>query len=155
MGATGEYWYYQKLGIQPDILVFGKKAQVSGVVASEDYLEVLDHPSMKIHQTFDGDLIDCLRFLYIKKAIEQEDLLEKVKKQGRRLFESLNKTFLNVRGEGFLMAYDFNTQEERDKHSEISFDNHLLIHKSGERSIRLRPNLDLSEKEIDSFLKTI
>ena len=151
MGVTGEYWYYEKLGITPDILVFGKKAQVSGIVVTEKYREVWEDPTMKIHQTFDGDLIDCLRFLQVKKAIEKEKLLENVKRKSDDLREFLMGKFENVRAEGFLLAYEFADQKSRDEHFEQCFEKRLLVNKTAEKSIRLRPNLALSDSELEAF----
>ena len=40
---TGTAWAYQQLGIQPDVVAFGKKAQVCGIMAGGRVDEVPDN----------------------------------------------------------------------------------------------------------------
>ena len=43
VGMTGTAWAYQQLGVQPDVVAFGKKAQVCGVMAGGRVDEVPDN----------------------------------------------------------------------------------------------------------------
>lgn len=60
-GTTGSMWYCEKINLNPDILVFGKKSQVCGIVAHDRYKYTVTSPLQKLHVTFDGELIDAIR----------------------------------------------------------------------------------------------
>ena len=42
-GLTGTAWAYQQLGVQPDVVAFGKKTQVCGVMAGRRVDEIADN----------------------------------------------------------------------------------------------------------------
>jgi L-lysine 6-transaminase len=60
-----------------------------------------------------------------------------------------------VRGRGLLVAFDLPNREMRDRFWTGAFELGLLALRSGERSIRLRPVLDLKGDVIDQALKII
>ncbi len=154
-GTSGKMWYYEYLDITPDILVFGKKSQVSGIVISDKYKQILDNPYQKLDVTFDGELIDIVRATYILKAFKIYNILDTVNKNSKIIKEALSNKVLNYRSCGGLISFDFKTKQLRDNFIEECFKNKLLINKSGERTVRLRPNLALNDDEIDHFLEKI
>jgi len=58
-----------------------------------------------------------------------------------------------VRGRGLMLAFDLPTPELRDAFWKGAFDLGLLVLRCGERSIRLRPVLDLTDDVIEAALK--
>lgn len=152
--STGKKWYFQHLNIQPDILAFGKKSQVCGIMTTEKYSEFFKTPS-KMCITWDGDLIDMIRSKYIMKAIEQDYLINNANKMGESLLNGLNKMGLNARGKGLLIAFDFENRIIRDNFYNKLYDAGMLCNPTGEKSIRLRPNLNVSEDEINAALNII
>ena len=154
-GTSGKMWYYEHLDIIPDILVFGKKAQVSGIVVSDKYKEILENPYQKLDVTFDGELIDIVRATYILKAFKKYDILENVNKFSKIIKNELKDKVLNYRSVGALIAFDFEIQKQRDAFVKKCFDNKLLINKAGEKTVRLRPNLATDDKDIYNFLNLI
>jgi len=54
-----------------------------------------------------------------------------------------------------LIAFDFKTSQERDIFWLLAFKNNLLINKAGDLTIRIRPNLAISDKEKKDFIDTI
>ena len=154
-GTTGKMWYYEHLDIIPDILIFGKKAQVCGICVSEKYSLILNNPYQKLDVTFDGELIDIIRAKYVLKAIEENKLLSKVIINSSKIKEILLPITKNYRSCGYLIAFDFDTKEDRDFFVEKCFQNKLLINKAGERTVRLRPNLALEDIEMEKFLEIV
>ena len=63
----------------------------------------------------------------------------------------MNK-FMNVRGRGFLIAFDFDSKQLRDDFVSKAYDKKLLVNPTSEKTIRLRPNLAFSEDELDDLL---
>lgn len=147
-GTTGKMWYYEHLGIQPDILVFGKKAQVGGIVLSEKYADILHLDEKKLQVTFDGDLIDILRSGYVLKAIERDDLLNLVSEGSLLMRELIASHVNNYRSVGFLMAFDFESSQQRDQFVQHCYNSKLIVNKAGELTVRLRPNLATNASEI-------
>jgi L-lysine 6-transaminase len=155
MGVTGNMWYSEKIQIKPDILVFGKKAQVSGIVVVEEYSECITSSVQRLEVTYDGDLIDAVRSMYVLKAYEEENLIESVEKKHtffRNLFED---KVLNYRSSGLLIAFDFETKEKRDRFTKACFDNKLICNGTGERAVRIRPNLAITQSEMELAAKIV
>ena len=42
--ATGNIWYFQHLPITPDIVVFGKKTQLSGIMVNKKFSKIFQNP---------------------------------------------------------------------------------------------------------------
>lgn len=152
-GTTGKPWYFQHIGIEPDIVVFGKKSQVSGIMSTNKYpLE-----SNRLCVTFDGDIIDMLRTTYIVKAYQEYGLLDNATKQGKRLVEELSSLsgLQNVRGVGLMIAFDMESKTIRDDFVDKLKSNGMICNPTGEKSVRLRPNLAVTDDDIQQCIYTI
>lgn len=83
-GLTGTAWAYQQLDVAPDIVAFGKKTQVCGVMAGRRVDEVADNvfavPS-RLNSTWGGNLTDMVRARRILEVIEAEGLFERAVQQ--------------------------------------------------------------------------
>ena len=116
--------------INPDILIFGKKSQICGIVATNKYSECMISPFRKLEVTYDGELIDMIRATYILKAFEKYDLLNRAKQNNKIFTEILKNKVLNYRSLGHLISFDFETMEERDQFIEFCYTKKLLCNKS-------------------------
>ncbi len=150
-GSTGTMWYYEKINLTPDILVFGKKSQVCGIVAHERYNFTISSPLQKLQVTFDGELIDAIRARYIIKAYEDGNLVAKAQTRCEQFREIIANKVENFRAIGHLVAFDFQDTDTRNNFQRKCLESNFLCNKAGERSIRLRPNLAISENEMDHF----
>ena len=65
------------------------------------------------------------------------------------------KKFNNVRGKGFLIAFDFENQIIRDSFFEKSFKKGLLMQSMQDNTIRIRPNMAIKKNEVDTALDII
>src|ERR1700722_19934752 len=86
-GATGTAWAYQQLGLAPDVVAFGKKTQVCGVMAGGRVDEVPDNVfrvSSRINSTWGGNLTDMVRSRRILEVIEADGLVERAAALGER-----------------------------------------------------------------------
>ena len=150
-GVTGEMWYSKMIGLNPDIVIFGKKSQICGIIVNDKYSEAIHSQYRKLEVTFDGELIDAIRSKYILNAIEKNSLLENVKDKSKILRNELSGLFENYRSVGHLIAFDFQNKQERDDFALNAYLNRLLVNPTGEKSIRIRPNLAFSDNELDAF----
>ncbi len=157
VGLTGKFWAYQHFDVVPDILAFGKKMQVCGIISTnrvDDIENNCFHASSRINSTWGGNLVDMVRATKYLEIIEEDNLVENSARQGKyilnKLFE-LKKQFplSNIRGLGLQCAFDLPTEADRDALIKSALENNLLLLSCGERSIRFRTPLIISEKEID------
>ncbi len=162
VGITGKFWAYEHTGVVPDIIVFGKKLQVCGIIASKriDEVEnnVFNTPS-RINSTWGGNLVDCVRSMRILEVIHEEGLLENAATQGKRLrngLEAIEGEFpslvSNARGLGLLCAFDLPDADVRSKLISWCMDHGMMVLPCGEVSVRFRPPLIVSAEEIDRGL---
>ena len=162
LGITGKAWCCQHFGVQPDLLVFGKKVQVCGVMAGPRMDEVKDNcfrlPS-RINSTWGGNFTDYVRSTHYLRIIEAERLFENARVRGEEFLAGLQalagkyRAVSGVRGRGLMMAFDLQTTAARDAFWKGSYDLGLLVVRCGERSIRLRPVLDLKGDVIEQALR--
>lgn len=145
-GGTGTFWYHEQIGVVPDILVFGKKAQVSGILVREDFCAIFEEPD-RLSVTWDGDAIDMLRATYILRAYEEYQILANVRAREAQLVDGIP----GLRHAGLLMALDFVTREERDAFVERM--SSTLMLPTGERCVRWRPNLAITETECTDVIE--
>ncbi|GAA0942943.1 L-lysine 6-transaminase [Pseudonocardia zijingensis] len=154
-GMTGTPWAYQQLGVAPDVVAFGKKLQVCGIMAGRRVDEVPDNVfrvSSRINSTWGGNLADMVRSRRYLEVIESEGLVERAAVLGKRLLDGLASIpgIDNVRGRGLFVAVDLPTPEARDAAlTRLHRDEKVLVLGGGERSIRFRPALTIGEEELD------
>ncbi|OGU76748.1 MAG: L-lysine 6-transaminase [Ignavibacteria bacterium RBG_16_34_14] len=163
-GITGKFWASEHY-VKPDIIAFGKKAQICGIMVSDridDVEENCFHKSSRINSTWGGDLVDMVRSKHILKIISEENLVENSRVAGEYLLEKLKgiqKDFPNLvsnaRGLGLMCSFDLPSAEMRNKFKETCLKERLIILGCGEKSIRFRTPLNITKYEIDEGLNVI
>jgi L-lysine 6-transaminase len=164
LGLTGRTWCCEHFGVLPDLLCFGKKTQVCGVMAGPRLDEVEDNvfrlPS-RISSTWGGSLIDMVRATHYLRIIAEERLVENARDMGRFFQDGLHRIALEeervtaVRGRGLMTAFDLPDRQSRDDFYKGLFERGLLAIRCGERSIRFRPVLDVPQDVLESALEII
>lgn len=163
VALTGKFWAHEHF-VKPDILAFGKKAQVCGILASKrvDDIETnCFHVSSRINSTWGGNLVDMVRFGRILQVIEEEDLVENAATVGTYLQDKIHhlseqyEHIKNPRGKGLLCAVDFPNTHARDAVIKECFNNNLMILSCGERTMRFRPPLTVNKDQIEEGIDII
>ena len=157
-GGTGKLWFYEHLDIVPDIVVFGKKTQLSGIMAKEKFSDIFKKENItRLEVTWNSDVVDMVRCSYIIEAYKNFSILENVKKTGSYMLRSLknNECIQNVRGQGMIIAFDLESSNKRDQLVKDLFNNGLLCNPTGKKSIRLRPNLALTKTDAEKAIEKI
>lgn len=159
IALTGKWWAHMHY-VQPDLISFGKKTQVCGVLSTDRIDEVEENVFRKpsrINSTWGGNMVDMKRFKRILEIIEEEKLVANCEKAGNYLQNKLNELcesypdkVSNPRGKGLFCAIDMADAEMRNKVTAKALEKELLILGSGERSVRFRPPVNISFAEIDA-----
>ncbi|HEY8340056.1 MAG TPA: aminotransferase class III-fold pyridoxal phosphate-dependent enzyme, partial [Egibacteraceae bacterium] len=92
------------------------------------------------------------------EVIESEGLIERAASSGKHLLDSLHAVAAahpqlvdNVRGCGLMCAFDLPDGAIRDEVvTRLRREEHVVVLGSGERSVRFRPALTVSDEELDA-----
>ena len=165
VGLTGKMWAHEHFDFKPDILAFGKKTQVCGIMVSDQVDEIKDNVfnvSSRLNSTWGGNLVDMVRCQKYLEAIKEENLIKNAELQGKRLLEGLEKLaqkyrdkISNARGRGLMCAFDLQSPKKRDELKNKLYANGLIVIGCGANTIRFRPPLIISSEEIDKALGII
>ena len=161
MGVTGRTWCCRHFDVVPDLLAFGKKAQVCGVMAGPRLDEVKDNafrlPS-RLNSTWGGNFTDMVRSKHFLRIVEEEHLIENAGKVGAYFLDRLRELQTEfdlikaVRGRGLFLAFDLPDAKTREEMWKGLFDLGVLALRSGEESIRFRPALDTTAQVVDEAI---
>jgi L-lysine 6-transaminase len=164
LGSTGTMWAFQQTGVVPDLIAFGKKTQVCGMMSTRRIDEIesnVFHVSSRINSTWGGNLTDMVRCVRYLEIIQEDGLVENAARVGAMIkaglqalaedFESLS----NVRGKGLFVAFDLPDGEARGRVAQECWDRGLAVLSCGARSVRLRPPLVFSEAQGAEVLATL
>jgi L-lysine 6-transaminase len=161
LGTTGKMWAVEHMAVRPDIIAFGKKAQVCGIIVGTRVDEVADNVftvSSRINSTWGGNLVDMVRSQRYLEIMLEDDLLSNASTMGKALLEGLaqlaqgSDLITNVRGRGMMIAFDLPNPRARDIFRGLLLQNGLVALKCGPRSIRFRPMLDLDAASVEEGL---
>jgi L-lysine 6-transaminase len=159
-GVTGSAWCYQQLGLEPDVVAFGKKVQLGGIMAGRRVTEVPDNVfnvAGRINSTWGGNLTDMVRSRRLLEIAERTGAFANAANVGHHLvarLEELAATFPafvdNARGRGLLCAIDVPDADVRQEIiTDVREQERVLVLACGDRSIRFRPSLAVTTAEID------
>ncbi|RQO70705.1 L-lysine 6-transaminase [Pedobacter sp. KBW06] len=163
VGLTGKFWCHQHYSekARPDIVAFGKKMQVCGILVGDkvDQVEgnVFRVPS-RINSTWGGNLVDMVRSTQILQILQDDNLCDNATIVGQYLKENLehlaqkHDKISNVRGKGLLCAFDFPNKDMRNAFIQKGMDQNVMFLGCGNQTIRFRPALCIEKKHIDDGL---
>jgi L-lysine 6-transaminase len=165
VGTTGTAWAYQQLGLEPDVVAFGKKVQVGGIMAGRRVDEVADNVfrvSSRINSTWGGGLTDMVRSRRIMEIIEAEGLFDHAAKTGGYLLNELQALgdrhaglVSNARGRGLMCAIDLPDPGLREQVITMLRESQVLVLPCGERTIRFRPALNVTTDELKVGIRAL
>jgi len=165
LGVSGKMWAYQHFNVEPDIVAFGKKTQVCGIMASKKLDRVENNvftESSRINSTWGANLVDMVRSQKYLEIIEEENLVDNAAKVGKyfqdqllNLQEQHPGVMTNVRGKGLFIAFDLPADYIRDQFMREARKLGMLVLKCGERSIRFRPSLNVTTGIVDQAIDIV
>ncbi|WP_432711728.1 L-lysine 6-transaminase [Pedobacter sp.] len=166
VGLTGKFWCHEHFSekARPDIVAFGKKMQVCGILVGNKVDEVehnvFNVPS-RINSTWGGSLVDMVRATQILQIIQEDNLCENATVVGQYLKDKLellaekHELMTNVRGVGLLCAFDLPDKDIRNAFIQKGMEQNVMFLGCGNRTIRFRPALCIEKKHIDEGLAVL
>ena len=164
-GLTGTPWAYQQFGVAPDVVAFGKKTQVCGLMAGRRVDEVSDNVftvSSRINSTWGGNLVDMVRSRRILEIIESDGLLVRAAKAGALSARPARGPRGGVAGVGARRARpraDVCVQPAQRRTARradpAALGPRVIMLGSGTDSVRFRPALTVSRDEIDAAIAAV
>lgn len=157
-GSTGTFWAHEQwdLPTPPDLVTWSKKFQLGGVHMREEFMPA---EAYRIFNTFLGDPLRAAQFGIIAGVIARDRLIDHARSVGAYLLEQLGElerrfpaTFSQPRGLGTFAAIDVVSPARRDAIITEVRQHGLEAGGSGDRSIRFRPALVLSQRHVDEAI---
>lgn len=164
IAMTGKWWAHQHY-TQPDIIAFGKKTQVCGILVSDRVDEIEDNvfrtPS-RINSTWGGNIVDMVRFKKYLEIMVEDDLVKNAEVVGEHLLNRITVLsqnhpgiISNPRGKGLFCAMDVPDAKIRSTLLGKIFDKGVIMLPSGQNSIRFRPPLIITKELIDETIEIV
>jgi L-lysine 6-transaminase len=163
-GTTGSMWAFQQMGVVPDVVAFGKKTQICGIMstaridrAERNVFKV----SSRINSTWGGNLVDMVRCARFLQIMMEDGLVQNAARVGRLFLSGLEALaakvpeVTNPRGRGFLLAFDLPDRETRDAVRMDLWREGLAALPCGPRSIRFRPGLTFGDAEVERAMEIL
>lgn len=161
MGRTGRLFAFQHFGVIPDLMTLAKTLgggiPVGALVAGRRIADTLQ-PG-KHASTFGGSPLVCAATLAVFSAIEEERLLDNVRRMGEYLSNRLKRmqkeysVIKEVRGTGLMLGVELKVPGKPVV--ETCTEKGLFINCTHENVLRLMPALTVTEKQIDRALEIL
>jgi len=159
-GPTGDIFMVDQLDLPhpPQAVAVAKKFGCGAV-----YMRYPMEDKGILDSTWGGALVDMVRFVQEMKIVEHENLVAAARVNGEKLAEGLRglerkfpHLISNVRGMGLYQGFSLATTEIKDQLEEMALqEEHLLLLGAGAASIRLRPNLSVTEPDVSRLMETL
>ncbi len=161
LGRTGSMFDYQHSGVVPDIVTIAKPMAAGlpmGAILANEATAAAMTPG-RHGTTFGGGPLACRVALEFLAIVEDENLLENVRRVGgyfRHGLEQLQENFAivrEVRGRGLMLALDLDTPAK--PFMEEAREQGILINSTHETALRFLPPFLVQEKHADKVLKVL
>ena len=161
MGRTGQYFAFQNYGIEPDIMTLAKAlgggVPIGALVVKDRFSEFL--PPGTHASTFGGSPLVCAASLAVFRAMEEERIMDNVRRMGeylREKLEALRAEFplINeVRGLGLMLGMELDRECKPvvDRCLELG----LIINCTAGNVLRVMPACNIKKEEIDHAVSII
>jgi predicted acetylornithine/succinylornithine family transaminase len=161
LGRTGAPFYFQTLGLTPDLVTVGKALGAgvpvgAALVAEEVAAQVLpgDHGT-----TYGGNLLATRAALFVLEQLQDHGLMDQVQRTGAHVEASLNAlaakhaVIAEVRGAGLMRGLQLTV--DAAPVVEGALVKGLLVNRTAETVVRLLPPYTVSAGDIDEAVATL
>ncbi|PZQ89275.1 MAG: aspartate aminotransferase family protein [Flavobacterium johnsoniae] len=153
-GRSGQFFAHQHHGIKPDIITMAKGMgngfPIGGLLISPKFTASFG----LLGTTFGGNHLACASALAVLEIIEEEAVLENVKKQSDYFIHAASQIpqVKKIKGKGLMLGleFDFDVAELRKK---LVYEQFIFTGNASQKNLlRILPPLLITETEIDKFV---
>ncbi|TPD72122.1 aspartate aminotransferase family protein [Flavobacterium microcysteis] len=153
-GRSGKFFAHQHHNIKPDIITMAKGMgngfPIGGLLISPKFTASFG----LLGTTFGGNHLSCASALAVLEIMEEEAVLENVKKQSDYFIEAVSKIpqIKKIKGKGLMLGleFDFDVAELRKK---LVYEQFIFTGNASQKNLlRILPPLLITETEIDRFV---
>ncbi|THD31978.1 aspartate aminotransferase family protein [uncultured Flavobacterium sp.] len=153
-GRSGQFFAHQYHGIKPDIITIAKGMgngfPIGGLLISPKFTASFG----LLGTTFGGNHLACASALAVLEIIEEEAVLENVKKQSDYFIQAVSQIpqVKKIKGKGLMLGleFDFDVAELRKK---LVYEQFIFTGNASQKNLlRILPPLLITETEIDKFV---
>jgi acetylornithine/N-succinyldiaminopimelate aminotransferase len=153
-GRSGQFFAHQHHGIKPDIITMAKGMgngfPIGGLLISPKFTASFG----LLGTTFGGNHLACASALAVLEIIEEEAVLENVKKQSDYFIQAVSQIpqVKKIKGKGLMLGleFDFDVAELRKK---LVYEQFIFTGNASQKNLlRILPPLLITETEIDKFV---
>jgi acetylornithine/N-succinyldiaminopimelate aminotransferase len=161
LGRTGRRFAYQRFSSRPDIVLVAKPLAgglpLGAILARESFASAF---SPGLHgTTFGGGPLTCAVALELLTTIEDQKLLENVRRRGRQIragLERLKQRFpiiREIRGEGLIIGVELTV--EGTPYSAEALKRGLVINCTHDFTLRFLPPFIIGDKHVSEFFEKL
>ena len=161
LGRTGNFFAYQRFGLEPDIVLVAKPLAgglpLAAILARERVAQAF-HPGMH-GTTFGGGPLQCRMALKFIEILERPEFLEHVRQLGsyfRAQLLQLQKelpVILQVRGQGLMLAAELAVPGKEAVR--MGMEAGFLFNCTQERVLRFLPPLIIERQQVDQLIAAL
>jgi acetylornithine aminotransferase len=154
-GRTGDFFAFQKHGIEPDIISMAKGMgngfPVGGVLISKK----INAEFGMLGTTFGGNHLACSAVIAVLKTIENEKLMNNSKELGNYFIEKISniQSVKKIKGRGLMLGLEFDF-EVSDLRKKLIYEYHIFTGGAANKKLlRILPPLNVKKEHIDQFFE--
>jgi len=161
MGRTGDFFAYQQIGLQPDVVLVAKPLAgglpLAAILASDEVAQAF-HPGMH-GTTFGGGPLQCRLALKFLEILQRPDFLEHVREVGSyfkdRLLNLQNElpVIRQVRGHGLMLAAELSIPGKDLVQQGVEAG--VLFNCTQENVLRFLPPLIIQRQHVDRLIEVL
>ncbi|MDQ7960708.1 aspartate aminotransferase family protein [Flavobacterium lindanitolerans] len=153
-GRSGQFFAHQHHGIKPDIITMAKGMgngfPIGGLLISPKFKASFG----LLGTTFGGNHLACASALAVLEIIEEQAVLENVKKQSDYFIQAVSQIpqVKKIKGKGLMLGleFDFDVAELRKK---LVYEQFIFTGNASQKNLlRILPPLLITKTEIDKFV---
>jgi acetylornithine aminotransferase len=156
-GRTGDFFAFQKHGIQPDIISIAKGMgngfPIGGVLIHSD----IEASFGMLGTTFGGNHLACAASLAVLKVLKEEKLMENVQEVSAYFFEKAKTIpqLKTVKGRGLMIGLEFNFPIAELRKTLIQKHHIFTGSATNPNLLRILPPLTIQKKHVDVFVEAL
>jgi acetylornithine/N-succinyldiaminopimelate aminotransferase len=161
LGRTGDYFAYQRYGVQPDIVTVAKPLAAGlplGAILASNKVASCMHPGLH-GTTFGGGPLSCAVAIEFLKQID--GLLPHIAEMGEyfraRLDQlgSKHSSIRHIRGMGLMLAVELNSAELAKNLTRHLLEEGIIVNRTQETVLRFLPPYIVRKRHVDTVIAAL